>query len=339
MEISLRQYAQLAAVTIVVVGCWLVLHPFVPAIMFAAVACGASWPLYLRLRAWMRGRASLAALSMTLLLVVLVIGPSTLLAFSLAGNATALIDAVRDALDHGPIMPPDWLKNVPLVGTWLDGYWHRLAASREELVALLKSLIDPARALLVGAAKAVGQSVLQLSLAAFVSFFFYRDGEAIVGAIRNVLRRLAGGLGEELLGTIANTVTGVVNGIFGTATSACVPAAFVLGTATFILSMVPIGPPLIWGGAAVWLVQQDAIGWAVFMVAWGVLVISSIDNFVKPYLISRSSSLPILLIVFGVFGGIIAFGFIGVFIGPPVLAVGLTLVQFWAARAPAAGGS
>ncbi len=350
MEISLRQYAQLAAVTIVVVGCWLVLHPFVPAIMFAAVACGASWPLYLRLRAWMRGRASLAALSMTLLLVVLVIGPSTLLAFSLAGNATALIDAVRDTLDHGPIMPPDWLKNVPLVGTWLDGYWHRLAASREELVALLKSLIDPARALLVGAAKAVGQSVLQLSLAAFVSFFFYRDGEAIVGAIRNVLRRLAGGLGEELLGTSANTVTGVVNGIFGTALAqalvavigfliAGVPAAFVLGTATFILSMVPIGPPLIWGGAAVWLVQQDAIGWAVFMVAWGVLVISSIDNFVKPYLISRSSSLPILLIVFGVFGGIIAFGFIGVFIGPPVLAVGLTLVQFWAARAPAAGGS
>jgi len=313
--------------------------------MFAAVACGATWPLYLRLRQWLRGRAWLAALSMTLLLVVLVIGPSTLLALSLADNATGLIDAIKEALERGPIMPPEWLKSVPLVGGLLDGYWHRIAESREEFVALAKSLMEPARTLLVGAAKAVGQSVLQLSLAALVSFFFYRDGEAIVRSIRQVLQRLAGEFAEELVGTIANTVNGVVIGIFGTALAqalvavigfliAGVPAAFVLGTATFLFSMVPVGPPLIWGGAAFWLFQHGQVGWAVFMVAWGLFAISSIDNIVKPYLISRSSSLPILLIVFGVFGGIIAFGFIGVFIGPPVLAVGLTLVQFWTARPP-----
>ena len=101
----------------------------------------------------------------------------------------------------------------------------------------------------------------------------------------------------------------------------------------------PLGPPLVWGGATVWLLYQGSVGWAIFMVLWGLFAISSIDNFVKPYLISRSSSLPILLIVFGVFGGIVAFGFIGIFIGPPVLAVGLTLVQLWTAQPDAPRGS
>ena len=93
--------------------------------------------------------------------------------------------------------------------------------------------------------------------------------------------------------------------------------------------VVPVGPPLIWASAAGWLYFQGQTGWAIFMVLWGLLAVSSVDNFVKPYLISRSSSLPMLLIVIGVFGGIAAFGFIGTFIGPPMIAVGLGLVTLW----------
>lgn len=135
-------------------------------------------------------------------------------------------------------------------------------------------------------------------------------------------------------------MTGVIHGIFGTALAqalvalagfliAGVPAAFLLAVVTFLFSIIPVGPPLAWGGASIWLAYNGQTGWAVFMVLWGFLAISSIDNLVKPYLISRSSKLPMRLIVLGVFGGVIAFGFIGLFIGPPVLAVGLTLVQFW----------
>jgi len=154
----------------------------------------------------------------------------------------------------------------------------------------------------------------------------------------------------HLIGTIQNTVTGVVHGIFGTALAqamvavigfliAGVPAAFLLGVGTFLLSLVPIGPPLIWGGAAIWLVSEGQTGWAIFMVLWGLLAISSIDNVVKPFLISRAANLPLLLIVLGALGGVVAFGFIGIFIGPPVLAVGLTLLQFWIARTRAAPGT
>jgi predicted PurR-regulated permease PerM len=338
---SLQHYARLAAVIIVAVGCFQVLHPFIPAILFAAVACTASWPLFRRLRAAVGGRSTWAALLMTVLLVVLVIGPSTLLAFSLADDVAEMFDGAKSLLDHGPIMPPEWLKGLPLVGKPLDEYWHRVAASRDEVNALLKSLFEPARVLLLGAGKAIGGSLLQLAFAAFIAFFFYRDGDALVQAARAILLKLAGDLGDTLLSTINGTVIGVVHGIFGTALAqavvalvgfllAGVPGALALASATFLLSMVPIGPPVVWGGAAVWLFVHDQIGWGIFMVAWGLFAISTIDNFVKPFLISRASSLPLLLILLGVFGGIVAYGFIGIFIGPPMLAIGLMLVQLWA---------
>jgi predicted PurR-regulated permease PerM len=291
----------------------------------------------------LRGRSAPAAFLMTLLLVVLVIGPTAALAVSLADDVTAGIDTLRGWLAAGPPQPPDWLRTIPLVGEPLAGYWQKLVASRDEVLNLLKSLGEPARAFVVGAGKAVGQSVLQLLLATFIAFFFYRDGEALVRAVRRVLEELAGDLGDEILTTVDNTVTGVIHGIFGTALAqamvamigfviAGVPVPLLLGMLTFLLSMIPIGPPLVWVGATLWLVYQGSTGWAIFMFVWGLAVISSIDNFVKPYLISRTSSLPLLLVVLGVFGGIIAFGFIGIFIGPPMLAVGLTLIQLWTTK-------
>jgi len=338
---SLQHYARLAAIVAVVVGCYQVLHPFVPAILFAAVVCTASWPLYRRLRVALGGRSALAALVMTLGLVVLVIGPSALLALSLADDVANMVDGARALLDQGPLQPPEWLKGLPLVGQSLDEYWHKLAASREEFTTLLKSLFEPARILVLGAGKAVGGSLLQLTFATFIAFFFYRDGEQLVQAARTILAKLAGELGDTLLATINGTVIGVVHGIFGTALAqalvaligfvvAGVPGAPALAAATFLLSMVPVGPPLVWGGAAIWLFAQGSVGWGLFMVAWGLFAISSIDNFIKPYLISRASSLPLLLILLGVFGGIVAYGFIGIFIGPPMLAIGLTLMQLWA---------
>lgn len=343
MKQNLQHYAQLAAVVAVVAGCYQVLYPFIPALLFSAVACSASWPLFVRVRKALRGRSTWAALLMTLLLVVLVIGPTIVLAVSLADDVSAGIDALRGLVASGPPEPPPWLKDIPLVGAPLDGYWHHLAASRDDAVNLLKSLGEPARNVLVVAGKAIGASVLQMVLAVFICFFFYRDGEMLIRAARKILERLAGDLGDELLTTIDSTVTGVVHGIFGTALAqasaavisfliAGVPGALLLGLATFFLSLIPVGPPLVWGGATIWLFYQGAIGWAIFMLVWGLVVISSIDNFVKPYLISRSSSLPLLLIVLGVFGGIVAFGFIGIFIGPPMLAVGLTLTQLWTSK-------
>jgi predicted PurR-regulated permease PerM len=280
---------------------------------------------------------------MSLLIVVLLIGPTLLLAFSLSDNVMALVESIRTILDGGPVAPPEWLTNVPLVGDLVAQYWLRVVTSGDSLATQSKGLLEPARVFVVGVGKFVGQGLLQMTLAAFIGFFFYRDGNVLMAAIRNALERLAGDLAVELLATIQNTVSGVVQGIFGTALAqavvavigfliAGVPAAWLLGVGTFFLSLVPVGPPLLWGGAAVWLLLHGETGWAIFMALWGLLAISTIDNVVKPYLISRASKLPLLMIVLGVLGGVVAFGFIGVFIGPPVLAVGLTLLQLWVNR-------
>lgn len=339
----LHQYVQLAAVVIIVLGCYLVLHASIAALLFAAVVCSSTWPLYLRLRTLLRGRSGLAALVMTLLMILVVVGPSILLAISLTDNVAAMIESGRALMARGPIQPPVWLHDVPMVGDLLADYWRRLASGRESLAVQAAPLLAPARNFVIGLGKAVGEGLLQLVLATFVGFFFYRDGEALMTFIRKALDKLAGSLGHELIDTIASTVNGVVLGTFGTGLAqalvaligfliAGLPMAFLLAMATFFLSILPIGPPLVWGGATLWLVYEGQTGWAVFMGLWGVFAISSIDNLVKPYLISLSSKLPLLLTVLGVFGGVIAFGFIGLFIGPPVLAVGLTLAQLWVSR-------
>jgi predicted PurR-regulated permease PerM len=345
-EQSLRQFAQLAAIGIVVVGCYRVLLPFIPAILFAVVVCISTWPLYERLRRLLRGKSTLAALAMVLLLMVLVIVPSALLAVRLTDNVTTIVEAARTLLNRGPITAPVWLSEIPIVGPPLDEYWQGLAGGGAEAVALLHRLLEPAKDFLLFAGKTIGQSLLQMTFAVFIGFFFFRDGDALVGTLRIGLQKFAGPIGTDVLRSIQRTVAGVVNGIFGTALAqalvawigfivAGVPGAFLLGVATFFLSMVPLGPPLIWGCAALWLFNQGNMGWSVFMALWGVLAISSVDNFVKPYLISHGSHLPLLLIALGVFGGVVAFGFIGIFIGPPVLALGLTLVRLWTAAPPA----
>jgi predicted PurR-regulated permease PerM len=342
-EQRLHQYAQLAAVVIIVVGCYLVVHPFIPAVLFAAVVCSATWPLYVRLRKALWGRPALAALVMTLLLIVLVIGPTALLVVDLADNVAAVVEAGKALLKTGPIRPPAWIREIPMVGDLLADYLQRIASSGDNLFTQWSGLLEPARNFLLAAGKVAGAGTLQLALATFIGYFFYRDGETLTDAIRRALDKVGGGRGKELLATIDNTVNGVIQGIFGTALAqaivalagflvAGVPGAFLLSVATFLLSIVPFGPALVWGGAALWLVYEGQVGWAIFMVLWGLVVISSIDNLLKPYLISRRSNLPLLLIVLGVFGGVIAFGFIGIFIGPPVLAIGLTLVQIWIAR-------
>jgi len=187
--------------------------------------------------------------------------------------------------------------------------------------------------------------VRQLASGGLAVFFLYRRGRAISSALYTGARKLGGDLGEEMLDKARGTVLGVMLGIVGTAVAqgtvamlgffiAGVPGAILLGFATFFLSMIPIGPPLIWGGAAAWLYAHDQTAWAVFMVIYGLFVISSIDNFLKPVLIARGAGISILLIGLGVLGGVLVFGFIGIFLGPVLLAIGHMLLGRWIAEKP-----
>ena len=343
VEKRFEYFARLAVMFILVAGCFWVLRPFLAAILLAVVVCVSTWPLYVWLLRRMKGWQNIAALTMTLSLALVVILPLALVAYNLADNVTAFYDVIKQTIEAGPLEPPAWLKGIPIAGESADAYWHLLATSHDELVALEKRLLEPARNFLLAGGMLLGQGVMQMSLAAFVCFFFYRNGVALLRFLNVAMGRVAGTHAENVLGTINNTMRGIMYGLLGTALAqgflatigfaiAGVPAALLLGVATFLLSLLPIGPPLIWGSAAIWLFYQGSMGWGVFMLLWGFFLISGVDNVLKPLLISRSSNMPFILVLFGVMGGVLAFGFVGIFIGPTLLAVGLSLMQEWAAR-------
>ena len=340
-----KHLARIAIVTLLALGCFLILQPFIAAVLFAIIICVTTWPLYAWLLGRLGGRPALTSSVMTLLLMLVVLVPMVFLAISLADAVPPLVAKLRAVFEQMAVAPPEWLRRIPLVGEQLDAYWHSLAESREEFNKLLKQLYDPARTVLTKTVALTGEGLLQIVLVLFIAFFFYRDGPALVERLQDSSRRLGGALGEQMLSLARSTVMGVMVGIVGTAAAqalvtliglliAGVPGAMLLAAATFFLSMIPIGPPLVWGGAAFWLYDQGQTGWAIFMAAYRVAVISSVHNFVKPLLISRTASLPILLIALGVFGGVLAFGFIGIFLGPVLLALGLVLAEKWTASQP-----
>lgn len=343
MEVSrFEQYARTAAVALLVFGCVLVLQPFIGAILFAAVLVMSTWPAYARLRDRWRGRSTLAALALVLAMAIALALPVALAAQSLVVHSAAMVEAVRGFLERRDGLEiPAFISKLPFAGPWLADYWQLLLASREELVALAKRLADPAKTMLLAMGAAVGQGLVQILIALFVAFFFYRDGERVRRLVLEGMARLAGpDQGNALISTAQGAVRGVVYGLLGTAFAqaavaligfliAGVPGSMLLAALTFILSLVPMGPVLIWGGAAAWLYAQGQTGWAIFMVIYGVALISSVDNFVKPILMSRAGNLSMLLVVLGVFGGAVAFGFIGLFVGPALLAVGWSMLKAW----------
>ncbi|NVE01066.1 AI-2E family transporter [Massilia sp. BJB1822] len=340
MEKRFQPYTRLAAIVFLVIGCLWVLSPFLAAILFAAAITISSWPLYERLLERMKQRRTLAAATMTISLVLVILVPLAMVTWNIADNAGHVYRGVREALDAGTMAPPEWIKQIPLVGESVDAYLHKLIGNREELVALAKRYMEPARRILLGGSVMLGSGVAQVSLAAFVSFFLYRDGQTLLNALRVGMEKVMGEHAHPVADTVSRTVRGVMYGLLGTALAqaavaavgfliAGVPAVALLSVATFLFSLIPVGPPLIWGGATIWLFNQGSTGWAIFMAIWGVFLISGVDNVVKPMLISRGSSLPFLLVLLGVMGGVLAFGFVGLFIGPTLLAVALGLLRNW----------
>jgi len=324
---------------LLLIGCLLVLRPFASALLWAVVLCFSSWPLYQRLLKLLHGRRTWAALLMALGMILVMLLPFVIVGATLADNVRDFTSSARTWIDAGPPAAPAWLAKIPVVGQQATERWQVLATDSTKLLAASKRFIEPVGASLVVATVAIGGGLLHLALSIFIAFFLFRDGRAVAERLTSGVQTIGGAQGMHLLEVAGNTVRGVVYGILGTGlvqavmagigfAIAGVPGAALLALLTFFLSVVPVGPPLVWIPAALWLFYQGSTSWGIFMLVWGVLV-SSVDNVVKPWLISQGSDLPFILIFFGVLGGALIFGFIGVFIGPTLLAVGYRLVVEW----------
>ena len=323
-----------------VLGVLAVVKPFTTAILFGASLATAAWPLRQALVRRGLGRGSAA--SVLLLSSIAVVGlPMLAVAPNLAGQLGQGTQRLQSYFAGSPARP-EWLLNLPLVGTHLAPIWDRLVESEGNLRVLSAPYAASIEQMLLAAAGALADSALQVVLSLVIATMFWSNGEALVALLHDALRRLGGAVAEQALDVAALAIRGVAYGVVGTAAIqavllavglaiAGVPSSATLGFVGLLLAISQIGGPLlvvIWGGAAWWLFGQEHQVWGVFMIAWGVMV-SMIDNVIKPWLIGFGIEMPLSLTILGVFGGFLAFGFLGLFIGPTLIAVLFTLLQAW----------
>ena len=326
---------------VVVLGllCLLVLRPFISAALWAVILCFTTWPLFLRLVDLVGGRRTLSALIATSLLAAVIVVPVAILGATLADNVSALISASQKLIQEGPPSPPDWVASVPQIGSHVADYWNYLNKSSSVRLQELARLLPAAKTIVLWGGRALAEGIFQIVLSLLIAFFFYRDGNAAANQLHAALHRIAGEKGDRLLDLAGATIRAVVYGILGTSllqgvvasigfAIAGVPGAASLGFVTFLLSLVPGGPPIVAAPAAFWLYRQGSTAWAVFIMAWGVMV-GTLDNVVKPLLISRGGSTPMILVMLGVLGGALSFGVIGMFLGPTLVALGYSLFEQW----------
>lgn len=343
MNPSTRRFEQLAGycvLLLIAIGCFVILQPFLAALLWATILSISTWPAFRWLERLLGGRTTLAAALMTILLGLALLVPIALLGTSLADNFARFAGQMLSVFETGPPPPPPWVAELPYLGPQLAETWHYFADDTTRFADTVREYVGPATQWLLGLGTKLGGGVLDLTLSVVAAFFFFRDGADGAKRLKVMLEKVAGSRGDRLLSVAELTISGVVYGMLGTALAqgvlaafglwlAGVPGALFLGVITSLLSFVPMGPPMVWLPSTLWLFSTGQITWGVFMGLWGFFVVSTVDNIIRPYFISLGSALPLLLVFLGVLGGIVAFGLLGVFIGPTLLAVGYTLIREW----------
>lgn len=324
----------------VAAGCVVVLYPFFSALLWAGILVFTTWPVAELIRQRLRLRRGAAAGVMIALTAVVLVLPLALTAPSGADDVTHLRHAVEDALRAGLPDSPLWVFDVPLVGPTVGDLWNRWAADISVMLEAMRPyfgiLLEGGLGLLLG----IANGVLMFLLALFAAFFFYVYGEPIAERLRVLLHRIAPDQAERLIVVTGATVRGVVFGILGTAIVqgiltafgvwiAGVPRPMLLGGVAGFLSVLPVGAPLVWIPASLWLMGSGHLGWGIFLAIYGGVVITGADSVIRPWFISRGAQLPFLLTVLGVLGGALAFGLLGIFLGPVLLGIGYTLMNEW----------
>ena len=333
-------------------GVLMVLKPFGVGLMFGGIIAITAWPA----RNGLTGRGvspGVAAVLLVLGALALVLVPVLLLGPDLAGQVVRLLDTVRAWLAQSP-EPPGWLAGVPLVGKAAQAKWLEILPPGANPYEALAPYIEPVRAAFLSAARGVGDSLLQLILSLVIAAMFWAQGDLLAATAMDVLHRLGGERLSGMAVLAADAVRGVFYGVVGTACAqavlmaagiwlAGVPAAVPLGFVTLLLALSQIGAPLlnlVWAGAAYWLYARGQTGLVLwFVVGWGI-VVALLDGVLKPWLIGSSIRMPLALVIVGVFGGFLSFGFLGLFVGPVLIAVAYALLVAWRAEAragPAAG--
>ena len=317
-----------------------ILWPFLPAMIWATTLVVATWPLMLRVQHRLWNKRWLAVLAMTLALLLVFIAPFWLAVATITQNFDRIVAWGSAVTSFKMPPPPSWLGDIPLFGNQIISLWLRLKASAiADLAAKAAPYAGSAAGWLVGVLGGFGIAIVQFLLTLVIAAIFYaggdraeviaeRFGHRLAGARGRATVRLAGqairsvALGVVVTALVQSVMTGIGLAIGG------VPLAAVLTAVTFMLCIAQLGPGLVLIPAVVWLYWSGHPGWGTFLLVWSLIVIS-LDNILRPLLMRKGAHLPLALLLAGVIGGLIAFGLVGIFLGPVVLGVAYTLLQAW----------
>ncbi|MAT64131.1 MAG: AI-2E family transporter [Gammaproteobacteria bacterium] len=316
-----------------------VLRDFLVPLVWAAILVYTTWPLYRRLHGWLGGRDNLSAALMAALVATALFIPLVAITALLGEELASAYRAAQAWLAQGPTLPAA-LADIPWLGERLQALLELLASDpaglRDWLTAQGPQWLDEVRGIL----GAVGRNVFKLGITLLALFFLFRDGERIISETRLVLQRFLGDRVEGYWQAVTATTRGVVYGLVLTALAqgalaglgywvAGLDTPVLLGALTAVLALIPFGAPVVWGSAGIWLVATGALWPGLGLLLWGALVISMIDNLIRPIAISSAARVPFFLVLLGVFGGLRAFGLVGLFLGPIVLTVMLAVWREW----------
>lgn len=322
-------------------ACLNILRPFFGPLLWAVILTVATWPVFLWIKNRMPARPILAAGLTSLLIAVFCMIPITygvaVAAQSAKPCAQWMLDYAKEGLPH----PPIWLREYPL-GTTLFQKWESAAQDHTQLLQDMSPLLKQGATKLGLMAGKVGVGLLEFAFSLIICGFFFAYGETLTRSSRRTLEKLIGSRGGELLELAARTIRSVMLGVLGTAalqaalmclgfSLAGVPQVVLLGFAAFFFASLQLSCAIVWVPVVIWLFLEGRTGWAIFNLVWGVGVVGLVDNFTKPYLISRGSNLPFGIIFMGVIGGFLAYGFLGIFFGATLMAVAFRLYKEWLA--------
>lgn len=317
-----------------------VLKYFIVPVLWAAIIAYMTWPWYQWIYRKCGSHATLSATLMISLIILLIGIPLTFGIFMLQHEGRSLYYELQKQVFSGHLNVPDFIRQLPFIGKEITRTLHDINTDPNSIVQTvsiwIQSHLNYGRFVL----NEIGKNIIKLCFAVMSLFFFYRDGQTILNQVSKALEMVIGPRIHHYLDTISETTRAVVYGVGLTAVAqailaglsylvAGVPNPMVLTIVTFLLALIPFGTPLAYGSVALWLFSQGQTVEAIGVMAWGVCIVSTSDNVIRPLVISGATQIPFLLIMFGVLGGIASFGLVGLFIGPVILAVLLAIWREW----------
>jgi len=338
----------LAIGTLMGTSLW-ILRPFVPALIWATMIVVATWPLLLALQKRLWRQRWLAVTALMIALVLVFVLPFWLAISAIVTNAEEIAGWAKSLSTLQLPQPWDWIRNIPFVGEKIYLRWLELTAfGPEELASMATPYAQEAMHWFAAEVGSFGLMAVQLPLTLIIAGVLYFWGEKSAEGVHRFGRRLAGERGERAISLAGRAIRAVALGVVLTALAqsllggialwiAGVPFAGILTSVMFLLALAQIGAVPVLLCAAAWLYWRGSVGWMIALIVWSVIV-GSLDNIMRPLLIKQGADLSLLLIFAGVIGGLLAFGLVGIFVGPVVLAVAYTLLETWMREEPGESG-